>query len=468
MLIRDACVWPPGAHLVDEAMLADIPRSDVRLTAGLISECGPSLRPAFGEETMDAAGGTLLPGLHDHHVHLRALAAAAASVAVGPPQTRTSAELAARLRTADADLPPGAWLRAVGYHESVAGALDRQLLDRLVPHRPVRVQHRTGSLWMINSLAVARLGLDGCALGGVERDNAGHPTGRLWRMDRWLADRVPGATADLAAVSRQAAAFGITGFTDATPGVTERDLTFLAEAPIAQRVHCMPPPGARPQPRLISTGPVKILLDDATLPTLDELTDRIRSAHADGRPAAVHCVTRVQLVLTLAALDLAERLPGDRIEHGAVIGTESLPDLRGLTVVTQPHFVAERGEQYAADVPPDDLPDLWRLRSLIDGRVTVAAGSDAPFGDADPWRAIRAAVHRPPLFRAAEEAVSPAQAITLFLGEPSAPGSPRQVARSHPADLTLLSAGPLDVLRSLTPDLVTATFIRGEVIYARS
>jgi predicted amidohydrolase YtcJ len=468
MLIHDACVWPPGAHLAGEATLADVSSSDVRLTAGLISECGPNLRPAFGEETMDAAGGTLLPGLHDHHVHLRALAAAAASVAVGPPQTRTTAELAARLRTADADLPPGAWLRAVGYHESVAGALDRQLLDGLLPHRPVRVQHRTGALWMVNSLAVARLGLDGCALGGVERDNAGRPTGRLWRMDRWLADRVPGATADLAAVSRQAAAFGITGFTDATPGVTERDLTSLAEAPIAQRVHCMPPPGTRPQPRLIATGPVKILLDDATLPPLDELTDRIRRSHTDGRPAAVHCVTRVQLVLTLAALDLAGRLPGDRIEHGAVIGSESLPDLRGLTVVTQPHFVAERGEQYAADVPPDDLPDLWRLRSLIDGGVAVAAGSDAPFGDADPWRAIRAAAHRPSLFRAAEEAVSPAQAITLFLGEPSAPGSPRQVARGRPADLALLSAGPLDVLRSLTADLVTATFVRGEVIYARS
>ena len=71
------------------------------------------------------------------------------------------------------------------------------------------------------------------------------------------------------------------------------------------------------------------------------------SAHAAGRPVAVHCVTRVQLVLTLAALDAAGRLPGDRIEHGAVIPAESLPDLRGLTVVTQPHFVAERGEQYA-------------------------------------------------------------------------------------------------------------------------
>jgi predicted amidohydrolase YtcJ len=181
----------------------------------------------------------------------------------------------------------------------------------------------------------------------------------------------------------------------------------------------------------------------------------------------VHCVTRVQLVLTLAALDLAGRLPGDRIEHGAVIGAGSLPDLRGLTVVTQPHFIAERGEQYAADVPPDDRPDLWRLRSLIDAGTDVAAGSDAPFGNEDPWHVMRAAVRRPGLFRT-DEAVSPARALALFLGEPAAPASQRLVARGRPADLTLLRAGPLDVLHCLASDLVAATFVGGVVVYVRS
>jgi predicted amidohydrolase YtcJ len=466
MLIRGACVWPPGAHLAAEAALAGLPRSDVRLAAGLIAECGPSLRPQPGEEVMQAAGGVLLPGLHDHHVHLRALAAAAVSVSAGPPRTRTSAELAARLRTADADLPPDAWVRAVGYHESVAGALDRRALDGLLPHRPVRVQHRTGALWVVNSLAAARLGLDECELDGVERDEAGRPTGRLWRMDRWLAHRVPGTAADLGAVSRRAASFGITGFTDATPGATERDLGFLAHAAIAQRLHCMAPPGVCPPAGSVTAGPVKIILDDAALPTLDDLAGLIRAAHTAGRPAAVHCVTRVQFVLTLAALGLAGRLPGDRIEHGAVIGAESLPDLRGLTVVTQPHFVAERGEQYAADVPPDDLPDLWRLRSLIDAGVDVAAGTDAPFGTDDPWQVMRGAVSRPAVLRP-DEAVSPARALALFLGGPAAPAAQRLVAPGRPADLALLRARPGEVLRSLASDLVAATFIGGELAYYR-
>jgi len=466
MLIRNARVWPAGAPLAIEASLANLPLTDVRLTSGRIAECAPGLRPAPGEPDIDADGGTLLPGLHDHHVHLRALAAARSSVAAGPPQTRTIADLAARLRAADAELPPGAWLRAVGYHESVAGALDRRVLDRLLPHRPVRVQHRTGALWIVNSAAVAWLGLDRCEFSRVERDEADRPTGRLWRMDRWLADRVPAATLDLAAVSSGASALGITGFTDATPDATAGDLMSLAEAGMAQHLHCMAPPGTEQPAGKVTIGPAKILLDDTALPLLGDLADRIRAAHAAGRPAAVHCVTRVQFVLTLAALDAAGRLPGDRIEHGAVIPAESLPDLRGLTVVTQPHFVAERGAQYASDVPADDLPDLWRLRSLANAGVSVAGGSDAPFGNQDVWAAMRAAVRRPPLFRA-EEAISPARALSLFLGEPAWPGRERRVAPGHPADVVVLRAGPLEALDSLASDLVAATFVDGEVSYAR-
>src|SRR5262249_50099299 len=121
MLIRNARVWPPGPPPGTDAAMADLPLSDVRLSGGQVAEHAPRLRPAPGEADIDAAGGTLLPGLHDHHVHLRALAAARASVAARPPHVRTADGLAARLRAADAELPPGAWLRAVGYHESVAG-----------------------------------------------------------------------------------------------------------------------------------------------------------------------------------------------------------------------------------------------------------------------------------------------------------------------------------------------------------
>jgi predicted amidohydrolase YtcJ len=489
MLIRNARLWPSPSV---EAGL------DVRIAGGRVAECEPGLRPAPGEDEINAAGCALLPGLHDHHVHLRALAAARVSVQVGPGQVRSAAELSARLREADAAAPPGSWLRCVGYHESVAGPLDRWALDRLVANpgagpgparpggraRPVRVQHRTGALWVVNSAAVAALGLDdGDDLAGIERDADGRATGRLWRLDRWLADRVPARTAEaadgLASVSARAASLGVTGFTDATPGATGADVAGLAAAcadgTIAQRLHCMAAADASggsvsdaavsgSARGRFSIGPVKIMLDDDTLPSLDSLAESVGSAHTAGRAVAVHCVTRVQLVLTLVALDAAGRLPGDRIEHGAVIPAELVPALRGLTVVSQPHFVAERGEQYLRDVAPEDLPDLWRLRSLIDAGVGVAAGSDAPFGGADPWAVVRAATRRPADL-GPREAVDPATAIRLFLGSPTAPARPRAVAPGTPADLVLLRCPPAEASRSLASDLVAATFVDGSLVY---
>jgi len=466
MLIRNASVWP-----------GDGPAAGVRITGGRVVQVAPGLRVMPGEADIDAAGGALLPGLHDHHIHLRALAAARASVPAGPPQVRDAAGLRAALRAAGAALPAGAWVRCVGYHESVVGELDRWTLDAMLADRPVRVQHRTGALWVVNSAASALLGLDACDLPGVERGRDGRPTGRLWRMDRWLADRAPSPPADLAAVSADAAARGVTGFTDATPDATESYVAALAAAAadgtVVQRVYCMAPVAAggwggwrESGGAGVRLGPVKILLDDDTLPPLHELTDQVRRAHAAGRPVAVHCVTRVQFLFTLAALDTAGRLPGDRIEHGAVIPAESIPDLRGLTVVTQPHFVAERGEQYVTDVAPEDLPDLWRLRSLTEAGVEVAAGSDAPFGEADPWHVMRAATRRTSGL-GPDEAIPPARALGLFLGEPAAPATPRRVAPGRPADLVLLRCPPDEAARSLAADLVAATFVAGELVYTR-
>jgi predicted amidohydrolase YtcJ len=457
VLIRNARLWPSRDRLAGTVPVTDIPITDVQFTGGTITEVAPGLRPSPGDDgfpssgspgdtVIDAEGAALLPGLHDHHIHLRALAAARASIPAGPPQVRTGAELAARLKAADAELASahaatGTWLRCTGYHESVAGPLDRHALDRLVPGRPVRVQHRTGALWIVNSVAARALRLDECDLPGVERDADGAATGRLWRLDRWLAERVPSAPPDLKAVSTAAAALGVTGFTDATPGATRRDIDTLAEAAadgtIVQRLHCMAPPDVAPPDMAllpdgrVTVGPVKILLDDDTLPSLDELTDRVRRCHAAGRPVAVHCVTRIQLILTLTALDEAGRHPGDRIEHGAIIPAETIPALGGLTVVTQPHFAAERADQYAADVDPADMPDLWRLRSLLDAGIKVAAGSDAPFGGADPWQAAAAAARRP-RFSRTDEAVSPALALSLFFGNAAAPATPRQIAPANP------------------------------------
>jgi len=453
---------------------------DVRTTDGVIEEVDRPLSPRPSEEVIDGRRGALLPGLHDHHIHLLALAAAERAPWVGPPVVTDGDMLGATLAAADAALGGGDWLGAIGYHESVAGPLDRWRLDALVAERPVRVQHRTGEWWVLNSQALAQVGLgdgDGGPAGvgaGVERDGDGRATGRLRGLDEWLRDRLPAPPQpDLAAVGRRLSRYGVTAVTDATPVRALDDMAPLASAAAAgdlpQRVVVTGGPrlAEATPPAPLGRGPVKLVVADYALPGLDELVRWMRSAHEVGRPVAVHCVTRAGLGLALSAWDEAGALAGDRVEHASVVP----PDLRArmasrrLVVVTQPGFVEERGDRYLAEVAADDLPHLYPCRSLIEAGIPVGGGTDAPFGHPDPWRAIATAIDRrtsegAPL--GVREAVSPERALALFLTPLESPGGePRRVEVGAPADLCLLDAPLSAVLEDPSSTHVAATIHGG-------
>jgi predicted amidohydrolase YtcJ len=427
-----------GADVVGHAR-----RVDVRIDAGRVVEIGERLTLARGEQRVSARGDALLPGLHDHHLHLYAMAAADASIRVGPREVGDERGLRAALTAAT----PG-WVRAVGYHESVAGDLDRDRLDALVADRPVRVQHRSGALWMLNSAAIRATGLEDVADPAVERDRTGRVTGRLWRWDAALRDRLPPEPApDLGRVSRRLGAYGITGVTDATPDLDAATLSALGAAAatgtLSQRLVLLGAPLGAAAPPGVEVGPYKLLLPDHDLPSWSELVERIGAAHAVGRPVAVHCVTREALLLTVAALDVDGR-PGDRIEHAGVVPPETRADLArlGVRVVTQPGFLADRGDAYLRDVEPEDRELLYPYASLCAAGVPVAPSSDAPYGPENPWEVIAAARDRlAPGGQVVtrDERVIAAQALDGYLSPADAPGGPpRRVVVGATADLVLL------------------------------
>jgi predicted amidohydrolase YtcJ len=455
---------PPETLFIRDAEIEGRPHQDVRIEGGVIAEVGPRLA-GRGQE-LDAKGGALIPGLIDHHIHLLATAAQADSLALegvtGP------GEFAARLRAFAAGRPPGAWLRVTGYHERMAGELDAAVLDALAPAHPVRVQHQTGALWVLNGAALARVAT-GETPPSLERDAAGAPTGRLWRGDDWLRTRIGQTVPPLAPLGAMLAARGITGVMDATAATTAEDAAVLAAAvragDLPLRLALMSAgPLEAPADGAFLVGPVKVLLDDHDPPPLDDFVDRIRQARAWGRPVAVHCVTALQLALTLAAFDGAGSRPGDRIAPGAI------PELLrlGLAVVTQPGFVFERGDRYLAEVDPAEHPDLYRCASLLAAGVPVAGSSDAPYSAPDPWAQMRAAVERRTRGGAAiglEERVAAGVALGLFLGALRDPaGQPRRVAPGAKADLCLLRAPLAEALEALQADLVAATVAGGKLV----
>jgi predicted amidohydrolase YtcJ len=461
--------------LIIRAELAPGTQSDVRIAGSTIVDVGHDLRPRSNETVVDARDCALLPGLHDHHVHMRALAAAHWSVDVGPDAVHGAYALRARLAQAARDRSDDTWIRAVGYHESVAGDLDRWKLDTVSPAGvPVRVQHRTGKLWVLNSAALMAADIETMVGEGVEYDNSGQLTGRLWRRDDLVHRISPHPDDALAVVGDRANALGITGLTDATPHQDRGGARKLARdaraANVRQRLHLMAPSDASPIDDVQATiGPVKVLLDDDALPTVDVLTALVREAHAVGRGVAFHCVTRVQLVVALAALDEAGATSDDRIEHGSVVPVELLDRIAhlGCIVVTQPHFVYERGDSYLRDVQ-EDQDSLYRCRSLLDARVRVAAGTDAPFGDFDPWASMAAAIERSTCGGATlggNERVSLQTAVTLYTGRADAPDIPRRAEPGAPADLCLLSVGWRELQEALRDAPVRTTIIGGEVVF---
>ncbi len=462
----------PHTLLIRDASLLDRSVADVRVADGRIVKIGHALG-GTAEMVIDAAGGLLLPGLHDHHIHIAATAASLASVRCGPPDVIDDAQLAAALGVAGEG-----WLRGIGYHESVAGAIDRHWLDRVASDRPVRVQHRSGRMWVFNTAGLERLLAAGLAPPpGLERVQ-GAWTGRLFDEDGWARRALNGELPDFTAVGSALARLGVTGVTEMSPANDDA----VAAHFVAQRRS-----GALPQRVLlagrpdlgrdgfdptIGLGAVKLHLHEAHLPDFDATVALIGAAHRSGRVVAVHCVTLVELVFTLAAIREAGAVAGDRIEHGSIAPDAQIAEIAalGLALVVQPHFVAERGDAYLADIPASDWPHLYRLQAFALAGVTMAGGSDAPFGAPDPWAAMSAAVSR----RTADgrpigpaEALTPEQALALFLRDPVDLPRLRTIEVGARADMCLLAEPWSRARYRLSADDVRATIIDGRLAYRR-
>lgn len=450
--------------------------ADLRIEGGTITGIGPELKQTARDRVTDASGATLLPGLHDHHIHLLAMAASLNSLRCGPPDIENEEHLATVLREQNR-VKGGGWVRGIGYHPCVAGDIDRHWLDRHIPDRPVRIQHRGGRLWVLNSRALRELGVPSAHdPAGLERTKDSL-TGRLYEGDQWLRARMQSGFPDLARASKLLASYGVTGITDTSPMNGRPQWQYFqqsqAEGRLLQRVRMMGLPQLLqcPQTEQLQCGEFKIHLLESQLPNQDTLCAEIIDAHSHDRSVAIHCVTLAELIFALSILETAGIRPGDRIEHASIAPPEMLQSIAalGLRVIIQPHFIAERGEQYIADVEVEDQPWLYRAAGFIAGGIPLAGGSDAPFGGADPWDAMRAAVERTtPSGRVMgeSEALSPEQALALFLSAPEAPGSDAAKLRvGMPADLCLLDRPWREVRNTLSSQYVRSTWHAGIVSY---
>jgi predicted amidohydrolase YtcJ len=452
-------------------------RVDVRVSdsqVAAIAERGPApLVALVGEPVFDARGGVLLPGLHDHHIHLFGFAAARCSVRCGPPEVQDASALTDALKAASARSSGGGWLRGIGYHQSVAGDIDRAWLDRVLPDQPVRIQHRSGRLWIMNSAALERLKSAGPS--PLER-TGGYLTGRLYDADQWLRLQLGSQYPDVTASCATLAEYGITGLTDASVSndrtTFEHLSTQVRKGAISQSLLLMGAPSLSGVPACpeIEVGALKVHLHDHALPDLAETIARVSRAHQDGRAVAFHCVTEAELAYALGVLGAAGSLGGDRIEHAGIASPEHVRAVaeQGVAVVTQPHFIAERGDRYYQDVPPHEHSWLYRGAAWLRAGVALAGGSDAPYASANPWVAMHAAVNRRTSggrLLAVEEALTAEQALDLYLSPAQTPGrNLRRVVIGAAADLCVLDRCWSSARADLSAVRVVMTVRRGQCV----
>ncbi|KUO06420.1 amidohydrolase [Streptomyces caeruleatus] len=179
-------------------------------------------------EVVDLAGRLLLPGFQDAHVH--PVPAGLELSQCDLTGARTADETLAAVRAyADAH-PEREWITGGGWSmEAFAGGTPtKELLDAVVPDRPVYLPNRDHHGAWVNSRALALAGVTRDtpepADGRIDRDASGEPSGTLQEGAMQLVGRLtPAATpadrlAALLHAQRHLHALGITAWQDALVG----------------------------------------------------------------------------------------------------------------------------------------------------------------------------------------------------------------------------------------------------------
>ncbi|MEL1251122.1 amidohydrolase [Aurantiacibacter gilvus] len=221
LVIEDAQIYTPDGWATTLA-IAD----GVIIAVGSEADIAPFR--SVSTMVLDLDGRTVMPGLHDMHVHPMGAGMAQSACDI-PHGSDAEAALAVVRQCAD-DAEPGEWITGGGYDNNSLGVAPTQLmLDEVAPDNPVLLRDISGHSAWANSSALAIAEIDSSTSdpegGIIERDTRGVPTGVLREAAAMLvSSRIPEVSVEDGAAALawsldEMASFGITAFDDA--GVSE-------------------------------------------------------------------------------------------------------------------------------------------------------------------------------------------------------------------------------------------------------
>ena len=459
---------------------------------------------------IDCQGGTVVPGFNDAHCHVFSFIRKLLGIDLSPSSVNSIADIKAAVNQRARSTPQGNWLTGTGYNEFYLAEKrcpNRRDLDEAAPHHPVVLAHRSLHACVLNSPALSLAGItretEDPPGAIIDRDLVtGEPTGVLFDMLGYIREKVlppiseEKLTRGIALADKHYLSHGITSLQEATISnnlgrwqtyhrfqdrLRSRLSVMLGIDSLAQFQEAGLSPGSGDS--RLRLGGAKIMVKETTgelEPAQSELNRQALAAHRAGYQLAIHAIEPNTVEAAVTALEYVNNhLPQTnrrhRIEHCSVCPPPLLERLGKLqaVVVTQPLFLYYSGERYLATVPADHLSWLYRIKSMLNSGLVVAASSDSPVVPDNPLVGIFAAVTRQ-----AEsgqqllpgESVSTEQALAMYTinaayasFEENIKGS---IAPGKLADIVVLSDDPVKSPPEKIKDIrVEMTIIGGRVVW---
>jgi len=409
-------------------------------------------------EVVDLRGGMLLPGFQDAHAH--PAAAGVEMLQCDLHEAADAEECVAIIRAYAAAHPEAEWIVGGGWSMDAfrGGTPTKEVLDAIVPDRPVFLPNRDGHGAWVNSTALKVAGITrdtpDPSDGRIERDALGEPSGTLHEGAMSLVDdHAPEPTADdwaegLAKAQAYLHSLGITAWQDAIVGGSYDTLdTYVAAAERGEltarvigalwwdrhrgleQIPELLDARARGRVGRFEATSVKIMVDGVcenfTAAVLEPYLDaegrptenrgiafvggedlKLAVTHLDAEGFQVHFHALAERAVreALDAVEAARRVngPNDHRHHLAhiqVVHPNDIPRFRRLGAVANAQALWAAHESQMDDLTIPFLGEpRWRWQypfgSLVRAGVVLAMGSDWSVSSPDPLAQIHVAVNR--------------------------------------------------------------------------
>ncbi|WP_249225359.1 amidohydrolase [Tardiphaga alba] len=506
----------------------EAPADSIVVSDGKVIWAGAADAAPGADETIDLKGGVVIPGLTDAHIHLFAIAHARLQVPVTPRDAASVSAVLALLAKRAGDISSDKWVLGAGLDEN--GLAELRLptsaeIDAVIPDHPVLIRRFCGHVAVVNSKALALLGIDDDvtdpeggtfgrsadgALDGCAKESAAElifraapPMDRDELIAALRATIIDSTRMGMVAAVEAAVGFTV-GFDDEfavwnelrKAGAVPMRLGFINQLDPDEAAER----GLKPMPDadwqsislkyfadgIVGARTAAVSEDYADTPSRGffmrdeaELQRVIGEAHASGWQVAVHCCGDRATDCIIEAYEKAQAAhPREnmrhRIEHYFVPPDGGLARMKalGALVVTQPSFLTRMRRSISGAFGPRS-DRCYPGRSVIEAGVTYIASSDAPTGSWSPWDGIGDAVCRasdsgPAI--GADEAVSVRDVIHSYtVGSAIAMKQEDWRGTLMPgmaADLIVLDRDPFATnVARLKSTQVLLTMVRGAVVH---